>query len=101
MQLTYDQNNPVLPHFHFTVEDSNSIRTNKIDAAEWFATNPDGCWLDYEFSFQDEQWNQIENAYDHLLHQSYYTPNKLWVKTSKFRENEDPTVFHMTVEACS
>ena len=25
----------------------------KIDASIWFSTNPDGCLLDYEFSFND------------------------------------------------
>ena len=90
------------PELHFQIDSG----YYKIDAGEWFSTDPSDCSLIYTWSFNDETGDRIENHFSHLFSQSFYEQNKMWVKTSKWQDPEDfetadKFVYYMQVLACN
>ena len=71
----------------------------KINAKPWFATRDD-CELNYEFSFTTMIGIPISNTYTHIFSQSFYTPEKLWVKTGDWNYGIDENRYYAQVRVC-
>ena len=72
----------------------------KIDTGVWFKTSPADCELTYEYSFTTSTGTPISETYGHIFTQSFYTPEKIWVKTAEWQSGVDENRYYGQVRAC-